>query len=69
MQVKSLLQKDPLHKLKQVLFFVAEVEGTVRLQNEEIIGRQWFHLSEAIQKIAHSEGKVSLNKCNRSFRI
>jgi len=73
LQIKRFLQKTPLLEefywvkqdqrfLKRVLFFVAEVEGEISLQKEEITNGQWFTLSEAIERIVHSEGKTTIKK-------
>lgn len=73
LQIERFLHKDPLLEefywfrndeklLKRVLFFVAEVKGEVQLQKEEIAGGQWFALPDAIQKVAHPEGKATLKQ-------
>jgi bis(5'-nucleosidyl)-tetraphosphatase len=73
LQVKRLLSDTPILEafywlkkgerlLKQVLFFMAEVEGIIRLQKEEIIEGQWFTLAEAIEKIVHPEGKTTIKR-------
>lgn len=73
LEVKRLLQKEPLLEefywfknnqclLKRILFYVAEVEGNVDLQADEIAGGQWFSLPQAIQKVAHPEGKETLKQ-------
>ncbi|MBI5272452.1 MAG: NUDIX domain-containing protein [Chlamydiia bacterium] len=45
---------------KQVLYFLAEVSGSVRLQAAEIQSGQWLALPDAIQQITHAEGKTIL---------
>lgn len=42
---------------KQVAYFVAEVSGTVSLQQKEIQGGIWVPISTAHEKITHQEGK------------
>ncbi len=54
--------------LKQVLYFLAEVEGKIALQKEEISNGQWFTLSEAIEKIVHPEGKSTLRQVERVLK-
>lgn len=76
LEILQLLSKEPILEeftfskkgetiLKRVLFFVAEVEGTVILQNEEIADGQWYTLSEAIEKTVHAEGKATLRKVQK----
>ena len=71
LQFKSLLREEPIleefywykegeRKFKRILYFMAEVDGDVHLQKEEIANGRWFTLSEAKQKIAHKEGKATL---------
>jgi bis(5'-nucleosidyl)-tetraphosphatase len=48
--------------LKRVLYFVAEVDGVVQLQKEEIMDGAWFSLSEARNRLTHSEGKEILKQ-------
>ena len=73
LQIKLFLKEDPLLEefywvkngerlLKRVLFFVAEVEGKICLQKEEIIDGQWLTLPAAIEKVVHAEGKTTLKK-------
>jgi bis(5'-nucleosidyl)-tetraphosphatase len=52
--------KSGERRLKRVLFYLAEVSGDVCLQKEEITDGHWFSLPEAIQKVAHPEGKATL---------
>ena len=47
---------------KQVSYFAAEVEGTVKLQEKEISNGVWCSLSDAIHKMTYSEGKSILSK-------
>jgi bis(5'-nucleosidyl)-tetraphosphatase len=42
---------------KQVLYFIAEVSGTVVLQQKEIQNGVWVPLFSAQEKITHQEGK------------
>ncbi len=73
LRVKNLRKEDPLVEefywfnkgerlLKRVFFFIAEVEGKIDLQKEEIVGAQWFTLHEAIQKVVYEEGKETLKQ-------
>jgi bis(5'-nucleosidyl)-tetraphosphatase len=76
LDVKRFLRNDPLleefywfkkeeRRLKRILFYIAEVEGEVNLQNEEIVDGQWFSLQQAIEKIAHPEGKATLKQVEK----
>ena len=76
LEVVHLLQKEPIleefywlkgneRRLKRTLFFIAEVEGEINLQNEEIVDGQWFSLTEAIAKVVHPEGKATLKQAEK----
>ena len=76
LDVLSILHTEPLLEefywdnkgqsvLKRVLFFVAEVEGEIELQNEEIAGGYWFSFPEAMEKVMHPEGKATLKQAER----
>lgn len=71
--VKRFLQDAPLleefhwvknneKRLKRVLYFLAEVEGEVHLDDQELAGGKWFSISEAIAIIEHPEGKTTLRR-------
>jgi bis(5'-nucleosidyl)-tetraphosphatase len=47
---------------KRVFYFVAEVSGTVKLQEAEIQDGIWLPLAEALEKVTHSEGKAILSQ-------
>lgn len=75
LEIKRFLSNEPILEefywvrkgerlLKRVLFYVAEVEGEISLQNEEIVDGKWFSLPEAIDKVIHSEGKETLKQVN-----
>lgn len=66
-----LLQEEPFREeytfsiqkkkvFKQVLYFIAEVSGEVKLQKGEIHDGVWLALSEAMHKVTHQEGKSLL---------
>jgi 8-oxo-dGTP pyrophosphatase MutT (NUDIX family) len=57
--------KNGKRRHKRVLFYLAEVVGDVCLQKEEIVGGEWLSLPEAIEKVAHQEGKATLRKAQR----
>jgi len=68
-----LLQEEPLQEqywfqiegkrvFKKVLYFIAEVSGTVKLQETEINDGVWMPLSEAMDKLTHPEGKAILSE-------
>jgi bis(5'-nucleosidyl)-tetraphosphatase len=42
---------------KTVSFFVAEVEGELLLQVEEVSGGEWFTVNEALQKLTYAIDK------------
>lgn len=50
---------------KRVLYFIAEVEGEVCLQPEEINAGQWFALPEAMDRLTHAEGRVILTEVSQ----
>jgi 8-oxo-dGTP pyrophosphatase MutT (NUDIX family) len=43
--------------VKRVFYFIAEVSGSVKLQEKEIEGGIWVSLSDAMNQITHPEGK------------
>lgn len=45
---------------KEVLYYVAEVGGEVRLQEQEIHDGKWIPFSAAITQVTHQEGKTLL---------
>lgn len=45
---------------KRVAYFVAEVDGKVKLQQEEIQGGIWVPFPEALTKVTHTEGRTIL---------
>ena len=50
---------------KTVYFFVAEVEGELQLQEEEVSGGQWFSINQALSKLTYEIDKsVCLNAVN-----
>lgn len=67
----QLLEQEPLKEqytfilerrrvFKQVLYYIAEVGGTVALQQQEIHDGKWMPISEAIAQVTHQEGKTLL---------
>ncbi|HAB98744.1 MAG TPA: hypothetical protein DCE71_02860 [Parachlamydiales bacterium] len=54
---------------KQVLYFVAEVSGTVVLQQKEIQNGVWAPLLTAHEKITHQEGKNILAQVIKRLKI
>lgn len=44
--------------VKKVYYFIAEVGGSAKLQEEEIEAGVWAQLSDAMAKITHPEGKA-----------
>lgn len=68
LEIIRLLQKEPLIEQyifskerrrvsKKVSYFIAEVGGTVQLQQEEINDGKWIPFPEAIDQVTHQEGK------------
>lgn len=43
--------------LKQVSYFLAEVDGELKLQNEELLEGNWFSLSDSLERLTFAEGK------------
>lgn len=71
LELVALLQEDPLKEqytfvlnrrkvFKQVLYFIAEVQGKVILQQGEIHDGIWLPFPEAIARVTHQEGKTLL---------
>jgi 8-oxo-dGTP pyrophosphatase MutT (NUDIX family) len=71
LEIVRFLHEDPIYEefeyikegksvLKRILFFAAEVRGSVILQKQEIVAGKWFLLPEAIEKTIHSQGKTTL---------
>lgn len=67
----NLLNQEPLKEqytfilerrrvFKQVSYFIAEVGGTVKLQQQEIHDGKWMPFPEAILQVTHQEGKSLL---------
>lgn len=47
---------------KKVLYFIAEVEGELKLQEKEIKAAIWVPFPEAIDQATHKEGKEILTR-------
>lgn len=71
LELVQLLQKEPLKEqytfvlnrrkvFKQVLYFIAEVQGQIVLQKGEIHDGIWLPFPEAIVRVTHQEGKTLL---------
>lgn len=76
LDVRRFLQKEPLleefywvyqgeKQLKRVLYFIAEVEGQVDIQDPEIAHGEWVPLSQAAKRIVHPEGKETLKQVEK----
>lgn len=50
---------------KQVYYFIAEVGGTVKLQEQEIHDGKWMPFPEAIAQVTHQEGKSLLTQVEK----
>lgn len=68
LELVRLLHKEPLTEQytfmmegkrvhKRVSYFIAEVEGKVELQTQEIHDGKWVPLPEAVAHVTHQEGK------------
>jgi bis(5'-nucleosidyl)-tetraphosphatase len=44
--------------VKKVLYYIAEVKGIVKLQENEIEGGLWVNVAEAMTQVTHPEGKA-----------
>ncbi len=51
---------DRKRVFKQVSYFIAEVDGKVALQQQEIHDGKWVPFPEAIHQVTHQEGKSLL---------
>ena len=71
LELTQLLEEEPLKEqytfimdrrrvFKQVLYFIAEVKGDVKLQKGEIHDGMWLPFPEAIARVTHQEGKALL---------
>lgn len=71
-----LLQEEPLTEsytfiaerrkvFKQVFYFIAEVDGRVELQSQEIHDGKWLTFPQAYQQLTHQEGKDLLAKVEK----
>lgn len=49
---------------KTVTYFLAEVEGNIAIQYDELVECQWFSFEEAIQQITFTESK---QVCKKAF--
>ena len=45
---------------KKVSYFIAEVEGQVELQKQEIHDGKWVAFPEALNQVTHQEGRTLL---------
>ena len=71
LELVHLLHKEPLMEQytfmmegrrvhKRVFYFIAEVDGTVALQKQEIHDGKWVPFSDAVNQVTHQEGKAIL---------
>lgn len=51
---------DQKRVFKQVQYFVAEVDGEVKLQEQEIHDGKWLVFQKAMAQVTHQEGKALL---------
>jgi ADP-ribose pyrophosphatase YjhB (NUDIX family) len=49
--------REQRYIVKRVFYYIAEVTGTVKLQEKEIEGGVWVSLPDAMNQITHPEGK------------
>lgn len=71
LDVVRFLSQEPLHEqyqlfrrgkrvCKKVLYYLAEVDGQISLQKEEIAEGSWASFEEAQNKLTHEEGRAIL---------
>ena len=71
LDVVRYLQEEPLEEqysfradgrqiVKKVFYYIAEVDGVVILQKDEVQNGMWVPFSEALDKVTHVEGKTIL---------
>jgi bis(5'-nucleosidyl)-tetraphosphatase len=71
LDVVRYLQEEPLEEqysfradgrqiFKKVFYYIAEVDGVVILQKDEVQNGMWVPFSEALDKVTHVEGKTIL---------
>lgn len=58
---------DRIKVAKTVQYFIAEVEGAIMLQRDEIYDGVWLSLPQAIKKVTHEEGKSLLAQVELFF--
>ena len=56
------LQREGRKFLKTVTYYLAEVEGEIVLEAEEIIEGRWVDLKEAVGQVTFAEGRVLASK-------
>jgi 8-oxo-dGTP pyrophosphatase MutT (NUDIX family) len=54
--------------VKRVLYYIAEVAGTVKLQENEIESGVWVDVTDAAAKVTHSEGKSIIGLVEKFLR-
>ncbi|MBS0621788.1 MAG: NUDIX domain-containing protein [Verrucomicrobia bacterium] len=80
LDIRCFLKKEPIFEefywfkqgerlLKRILFYMAEVEGEINLQKEEIVAAKWFSLAEAVEKVVHLEGKETMKQVEKWLRL
>ncbi len=73
LQTEPLLEQyhfmaDGRRIFKQVLYYVAEVQGTVKPQEKEIQNGIWVPFPESIDKVTHPEGKMILTQVEKILK-
>lgn len=66
---KYIFQKAGQKVEKTVLYFIAEVEGDVKLQENEIYAAQWVFFPECFDTVTHKEGKEILSRVAKILKI
>lgn len=80
LELVHLLQKEPLMEqyhfmmegrrvFKRVFYFVAEVKGTVKLQEQEINDGIWVPFPDVIDKVTHQEGKAIIQQVAKILKL
>ena len=60
---------DRKRVFKQVQYFVAEVDGEVKLQEQEIHDGKWLVFQKAMAQVTHQEGKALLVEVEKMLTV
>lgn len=76
LELKNFLQAEPVAEqytfmmdgkrvFKRVFYFIAEVEGTIELQKQEIHDGKWVPFPDVYNQVTHQEGKALLTQVEK----